>query len=159
MTEQTLHLSDLLSPGTTMMLVTQGRGKSMTSRPLTVAEFNEDTIRGLVDGNAEWAHDLDAHTDVHVTVSDTRENTWVSLNATASLSYADDDIDRLWNPVASAYFDDGRKTPGIAVLSLVCSEGRYWTSPSGRLGSLVSVVRAALGSPNDSGEHGEVALT
>jgi general stress protein 26 len=91
-------------------------------------------------------------------MSDSRENNWVSLNARASLSSSAEKIDELWNVAAEAYFDDGRDSVGIAVLILKCSEGRYWSSPSGRIGSLVSMARAALGKPKDSGDSGSIDL-
>ena len=154
-----MKLADLINPGTTMMVVTQDANREWSSRPLTVTEFNEDTIKVLVDGTTDWAQGLSENDNVHVTVSDTRENNWVSLNAVASLTTSKDEIDRLWNVAAAAYFDEGRDTPGIAVLTLECTDGRYWSSPSGRLGSLVSMLRAKIGDPEDSGKHGQVELT
>jgi|GEM_PF-7010875 len=51
-----------------------------------------------------------------------------------------------------------RDTPGITVLRTTFSEGAYWDSPNGRLGSLLALVKAKLGDAEDSGEHGDVAL-
>ena len=67
-------------------------------------------------------------------------------------------IDELWNPAAEAFFDEGRDSPGIAVLGMTGSSGRYWSSPSGRLGSVIAMIKAKLGDPEESGEHGDVAL-
>jgi general stress protein 26 len=92
---------------------------------------------------------------VLVTLGDNRDNTWLWLRGQADLSYDDAAIDRLWNPAAAAYFDNGRESAGIAVLSVRPTTGRYWTTGSGRLGALVSMVRAKLGSPEQSGEHGD----
>ena len=36
--------------------------------------------------------------------------------------------------------------------------GRYWTTPSGRVGNLISMVKAKLGGAEQSGEHGDVRL-
>jgi hypothetical protein len=36
--------------------------------------------------------------------------------------------------------------------------GSYWSTPSGRIGSLISMVKAQLGDPEQSGEHGDVKL-
>ena len=67
-------------------------------------------------------------------------------------------IDELWNPFAGAYFDQGRDTPGIAVMRIDADQGRYSTTPSGRVGSLISMVKAKLGGAEQSGEHGDVRL-
>ena len=34
----------------------------------------------------------------------------------------------------------------------------YWSTPSGRLGSLISIVKAKFGNPENSGKHGDVKL-
>jgi hypothetical protein len=44
------------------------------------------------------------------------------------------------------------------VLTVEVESGRYWTSPSGRIGSVVSFVKAKLGDPEQSGEHGALAV-
>jgi len=67
-------------------------------------------------------------------------------------------IDELWNPFAAAYFDNGRDSPGIAVLRVIGERGTYWSTPSGRIGSLISMVKARFGDPEQSGEHGDVKL-
>lgn len=65
---------------------------------------------------------------------------------------------RLWNFAPEAYFDSGRVPPGIAVLRLQAHQGAYWTSPSGRVGSLIGMIEAKLGNAQDSGEHGAITL-
>jgi len=56
------------------------------------------------------------------------------------------------------YFDNGRDSPGIAVLRITAEHGTYWSSASGRIGSVISMVKAWIGDPEQSGEHGEVKL-
>lgn len=156
-------LNELLEPGMTIMVgmdPMEGAGSpgdGFQSRPLTVAAVDGDTICVLIDGSAEWTDRADDAV-MHVTVSDNRENVWVSMNARSQMSRDPREIDELWSPFAGAYFDNGRETPGIAVMHLHVMDGRYWTSPSGRIGSIVSMVRAKFGDSDDSGEHGNVAL-
>ena len=150
-------LHELMQGGTTLMVGT-GRDGDLEFRPMTVARVDGDTIDMLLDSNEQWVIAL-ANGDVaHVTMSDERDNRWVSLRGTVTLSTDQALIDELWNPAAGAFFDDGRQTPGIAVLRITGDRGRYWASPSGRLGSLVAMARAKLGDPEDSGTHGDIAL-
>jgi hypothetical protein len=161
-------LDQLLAPGDTVMIGTErpsapavgsiSIGTILDFRPLTVARVHDDCIDILVDGGAEWARRFDPDDRVHVTVAKDRDNTWVSLVANGRLSTDSALIDELWNPMASAYFEDGRDTPDIAAMCITVGDGRYWSSPSGRIGSLVSMVRALAGDPEQSGEHGDVAL-
>ncbi len=147
--------------GTYTISPTSGAGTSFPiarSRPLTVAEVDDNTIRILIDGTANWAQNLGAGDSALVTVSDTRENLWLSLGTTLEISTDEQEIDRLWNVAAEAYFEQGRDSRGIAILHLLVHEGAYWSSPAGRIGSLISMVKAKLGSPEDSGDHGTISL-
>ena len=150
-------LSDLLDAGTTMMVGTPSPD-GLTFRPLTVAAVDGDRIAILVDMTAPWATALVDGDTVYVTVSDTRDNRWLWLVGRSSLTTEDAAIDELWNPFASVYFENGRETPGIGAMYIDGESGGYWSTPSGRIGSLISMVKAKLGDPEESGRHGEVDL-
>ena len=149
-------LNELMEAGSTLM-VGAGAG-DLQFRPMTVARVGGDTIEMLLDTNEQWVRSLSDGDVAHVTMSDNRTNTWVSLRGVASVSSDPALIDELWNPAAAAYFDNGRDSDGIAVLRITGERGTYWSTPSGRIGSLISMVKARLGDPEQSGEHGDVKL-
>ena len=149
-------LDELMEPGSTLMV---GTGAvDLDFRPMTVARLGGNEIEMLLDSNERWAKSLRDGDVAYVTLSDNRTNTWVSLRGVISISTDPHVIDELWNPAAAAYFDDGRDTPGIAVLRIAAERGTYWSGPSGRIGSVISMVKAKLGDPEQSGEHGHVRL-
>ena len=154
-TDQPLH--DLLEPGSTLMVgTTEADGTQF--RPLTVARATGGRVEILLDTAESWAGALRDGDAVQVTMSDNRTNTWLWFRGTASTLTDSQHIDELWNPMASVYFDDGRNTPGIAVLVIDADEGRYWTTPSGRVGSLISMIKAKVAGADASGEHGDIAI-
>ena len=150
-------LDELMQPGTTLMVGT-GPDAGAELRPLTVARVHGDVIDILVDGSAEWALAYRDGDPVLAVQSDNRENTWAWIRGTGMLTADQALIDELWNPFAAAYFEQGRETPDITVLRIQAEDGRYWSSPSGRLGSLISTIKAKLGDPEQSGEHGDVKV-
>jgi general stress protein 26 len=148
-------LDDLLKPGDTVMLMTM-IGDEHSSRPMTVAEIDGSRIGLLVDTTAEWtAAVAQGIATVHVTLSDVRANRFVALNGTCSMSADRADAERLWNPAAGAFFD-GKDDPNLFVLFFDVTEGEYWDSPDGRIGALISLVRAAIGGDDKAGDHGPV---
>ena len=151
------QLADLMDPGTTLMVGTTSADGALEFRPLTVARVEGARIEILVDGTESWTSSLHDGSSAEVTLSDDRTNTWASLHATASTTTDSDVIDELWSPPAAAYFDDGRESDGSTVLRLDVDRGRYWSTTTGRLGSIVSMLRAAFGDAERSGEHGDVA--
>jgi len=145
----------LMEPGSTLMVGTQVQGQ-LEFRPLTVARVQGSAIDVLLDTNEDWVAAFRDGDRVEVTMSDTRENVWVGAYGSARIIRDEQLIDELWNPFASAYFDNGRESPGIAVFEIEIGGGRYWTTQSGRLGSLISAVRAKMGGSERSGEHGDL---
>ena len=152
------ELVDLVHPGTTLMVGFESVGSSLEFRPLTVARVLGRRLEILLDTSEPWAKALSEGDVAHVTVSDNRENTWLSLRGTTSMTTDAKVIDELWTPFAEAYFDDGRNTPGITVLRIEGSEGHYWTTASGRIGSIISMLKAKFGDAEQSGESGAIAL-
>ncbi len=152
----TQALDDLVDSGDTVMLMTM-IGERHSSRPMTVAAVAEGRLDLLADTTADWCSAIAAgEAVVHITKSDVRANTFVALNGAASLSDDRAEIDRLWNPGAAAFFD-GKDDPHVAVLHFDVDEGEYWDGPSGRIGALISLVRAAVGGDAAAGDHGPVA--
>jgi general stress protein 26 len=154
--ETTKDLAELVEPGTIVMLMTM-IGGDHSSRPLTVAGVDHGTLEVLVDRTADWAEAIDEpDTVVHVSVADVRSNVYLSLNGTASITPERAAIERLWNPGAAAFFD-GKEDPAVAVLRFAVSGGEYWDAPSGRIGSAIAMVKAAVSDDaSAAGDHGTV---
>ena len=139
------------------MIGTRARNQTeLEFRPLTVARVDDDQIQVLLDTNEQWVADLVPPARVEITLSDTRSNDWAHLRGTATLTDDPGLIDELWNPFADAYFDDGRDTPGIAVLQVATESGRYWSSPSGRVGSLIATMKAKVSGAESAGDRGPI---
>ena len=155
-TDPAQPLTDLVDGGTIVMLMTM-IGEEHSSRPLTVAAVDGSRLEFLVDATTDWATAIRAGTaTVHASISDTRANTYLSLDGTASMTLDADDIDRLWNAAASAYFD-GPDDPALGVLRFEVAGGEYWDSPGGRIGTAIALVRAKLSDdPGAAGQHGAV---
>lgn len=153
-TVSTRALDEVLEPGAILMV---GTGPTvMDARPLTAARVDPQRIDFLVDGREDWVRSLSEGEPALATLSDNRSNVWASLRGSSTTSADPALIDELWSPPASAFFEDGRDTPGITAFSIRVHEGRWWASPAGRAGSLLSMVRAAVGGADGAGDHGQV---
>lgn len=151
-------LDQLVAPGDTIMVGTTDADGGLSSRPLTVTEVSDGRITYLVDATAEWTRTLEQGDVAYSSLSKDRDNTYAALVGRVEMTRDSNRIDELWNPFAEAYFDGGRDHSDILVVTVDHSRGTYWTGPSGRVGRLISFVRAALGDASDAGDHGEVAL-
>jgi general stress protein 26 len=155
-------LDALVRGGDVAFLTTLDASGAMSSRPLTVAEVHGGVLTFLVDAGAPWFEHLDPDgvqtaPQVHLAIANGR-NDWIAVRGRPSVSADQDTIDRLWNPAASAYFDD-RHDPSIRALQVSVIDGDYWSAPGGgALGRLASVVGAALGRDGHApgNAHGDV---
>jgi general stress protein 26 len=148
-------LDDLLDGGDTVMVMTM-IGDDHSSRPMTIAGVTADRLDFLADTTTDWTSAIaEGRATVHVTLSDVRANRFVALNGTASMSRDRTEVERLWNPGAAAFFE-GKDDPHLAVLHFQVSEGQYWDSANGRIGSLIAMVKAAIGGDERAGDHGPV---
>ncbi|MCU1360070.1 MAG: ral stress protein, partial [Ilumatobacteraceae bacterium] len=130
-----------------------------TSRPLTCLDVDRSSLRFLVDGTADWVTGLASPgTAVHVTFSDPKQNTFVSVNGTPSVVDDRAEIDRLWTAAAAAFFH-GPEDADIRVLQVDVTDGSWWDGPSGRVGQAVGLLRAAINDdPSLAGDHGTIAV-
>ena len=65
-------------------------------------------------------------------------------------------IDELWNPIAGAWFEDGKDDPDVRLIRMDLSEAEVWATDGG-LRFLYETAKAHLtGTPPDMGEHGTI---
>jgi len=153
-------IEELLAPGRSIAMVMTMVGDAHTSRPVTVVEVLGDRLSFLVSRDVEWVDEI-AHgrAVVHVSVSDTEHNTYLSLEGTGSVIVDQAERERLWTPVAKGWFT-GPDDPALAVLRFDVTGGQWWDGPSGHVRRGLALLRAAVtGNGADAGASGSVATS
>lgn len=150
------HVADVFEPGDTVMLMTMIDGRH-SSRPMTIAGVEGARLSFLVDVTADWYAPVAAGSAaIHVTLADVRHNKFAAINGDSRVSREPGEVALLWSAGAAAYFD-GKDDPNIAVVHVTATDGEYWDSPSGRLGSLLSLAKVAITHrPAAAGDHGPI---
>jgi general stress protein 26 len=149
-------VTDLLSEHSRIAMVMTMVDGAHSSRPVTIADVGERRLSFMVSRSTAWVQSIvDQVAVVHVTVSNEAHNVYLALNGTALVVHDGAELERLWSPIARAWFS-GPDDPDLAVLHFDVSDGEYWDGPSGRLGRVVAMLHAALGDDSDGGAHGPV---
>lgn len=80
---------------------------------------------------------------------------FASLTGTIEPSDDRNKLRELWSVVASAWFEDGRDDPDVALLRMTLQEAAVWTSTDSGMVFGLEIARAALSSDHqpDVGEH------
>lgn len=149
-------LDDLLSGFRFAMLATPSPD-GISSRPLTLLEHDGNTLRFLVSQSASWVDALEPSFEAHAAFADPGKDTYVAVSGRARITTDRSLIDRLWNPVASVYFD-GKDDPDIAVLELEATGGEWWDGPSSKVGQVVSMVMTKIRGELTGDDHGDIDL-
>jgi general stress protein 26 len=149
------HLEDAVEGDRIAMVTTEGR-LGLRSRPLTVAQVEEDRIMFLVSESTDWVRDLQPGAATECTFVDDRNNHYVAVSGESKVVHDRALIERLWSPAASAFFD-GADDPDLRVLEVKVAEGQWWDGPDSRAGTLLALVRSAVThDPDPVGEQGVV---
>lgn len=140
-----------------VMFTTRSPGGLLQSRPMTVqnvAQDEEDLWFFMSRGSDAVAH-IAAEPRVNVAYADTGADVYASVAGSATL--VDDGAlkNRLFSPMARAWFPGGPDDPDLALVRVSMLEVEYWIVRENKLVQLLKMARAAVtGTAPDIGEHG-----
>jgi len=157
-TEPARALDELLDEEWNVAMVMTMVDGRHTSRPVTCVEATSSRVSFLVSHRSPWVQDIaTGRAAVHITFSDTKHNTYLSLNGTAFVTADDAERERLWSPAAQVWFD-GPKDEELAIVRFEVTDGEYWTGPDGSFRQAIALVRGILtGDESAMGEQGVIA--
>ena len=145
-----------LTDGQRVVMHVSPEGGALDARPLTVIEQEPTgTFRFLVDRTKPWVADG----PVLLAFTDTRDGRWVSVTGTQQVVTDVSEAQRLWNPLANAWFESA-EDPNLAVLRVDATAFSWWDSADNRLVRAAKLVRSAVAGPGsaDEGAHGRERL-
>jgi len=118
-------LIDLLNDFDTAMLVTRGDDGSLDSRPMAVAQVEDDgQIWFVTDRNSGKIADLMLDKEVAVTMQSA--NKFVSLSGTANAVDDRAKLNDLWSEAWKVWFPEGKASESIVLLRIEPTRGEYW---------------------------------
>ena len=154
-----IKLRELIGDSRVAMVTTGTPGGELHSRPLTLGSVDDDgSLVFLVDKRADWVSGLQHGEAVNASVSNDDDKVWVSMAGRARLGEDRATIDRVWNPAAEAFFDEGIDSPHLRVLTVEVTTVEYWDAPASRVARLAMMASSLLGRANPPGESGSIDM-
>ena len=157
-TENISKVTDIINDSHIGMLTTINEKGALVSRPLAVQEVKEDGDMWFFTSSqsSQVAH---VRADPRVNVSFGKNTEWVSVAGTAEVVTDRQKIRDMWNQVVEAWFPDGPDTPEVVLLRVDSDSAEYWTSPGGRVATVLPWIKAKVTQCRMSvGESGTVEL-
>lgn len=136
---------------------------SLQGHPLTTQNKAIDEASVLyffISAKSEMATRLVVDDLVNVSYADPGADTYVSVAGQASISNDQATKERLWSPMAKAWFPGGVTDPELALLEVRISHAEFWNVKDSKVVQLFKMAKAAITGepPKDLGEHKELSL-
>jgi general stress protein 26 len=152
-TPELTHLGALIENMRVAMLTNIDSDGELISRPMSPIEMDADGVL--------WFF-IDATTinethvrSVNLSFSDADAGTYVSLSARGEIDLDRACMQRMWTPLAKAWFPDGPSSPDLALLKIVPHTAEYWDAPHSRMIRMFAMAAAAVtGESVPLGDHG-----
>ena len=113
----------------------------------------------FVSKSTEVGQRLRSDGNVNVSYADPNKDIWVSISGRATISEDRDAIERLFNPMAKAWFPGGPTDPDLELVEVHITHAEYWDVKESKVTQLYKMAAAAVsGERPHMGEHKEVAV-
>lgn len=146
--------NDLVKNQRFVMFTTRGHDGTLVSRPMTIAEREDDVFRFVTQDD----NDVATHSEgqqVNLSIMD--GTTFVSLSGTGRIERSVAKKQELWNRLQEAYAGDA-EDPSNVILEVDVATAEYWDGGN-QVATLLGLAKAAVtGKRPDDGEHGTVEL-
>ena len=87
-------------------------------------------------------------------VSDDREGIYADIKGKLGVSTSREKLDEIWTAMSSAWFEEGKSDPDIALVYLAPATAEVWLAPESSLKFFLSVAKAKItGVEPDMGRH------
>jgi general stress protein 26 len=152
------ELRKILDKADIAILTTTNAQGQLVSRPLAIhgKDFDGD-LWFFTEDPSPKADEIRANPQVNVSVSTGKG--YLSIAGTASLTRDQAKIDELWGPTVSAWFENGRDDPAVALIKVDADTAEYWSMDAPRVVSAVKMVKGLVtGSKPDSGKNEVIDL-
>lgn len=153
-------MKDLAEDVRICMFCTSSDSLPFTTRPMATSKVDDDgTIWFLSSKDSEKNTEITENSKVQLIYSKPEDSKFLSVYGTAKIKTNQAKIDELWNPLAKAWFTEGKEDPNISVICFTPQSAQYWDTVHGKVISLISIAASAItGTSHDDGIEGHIKL-
>lgn len=134
--------------------------EGIISRPMGTQGIDADgTIWFMSRKGSEKNQQIRAEDKVYLQYLDNSKHHYLAITGSASIVNDRDKIEELWNPMAKAWFEEGKDDPSISLIRVTPQDGHYWDTRNGKLLTMLKIAAAAVtGTGTDGGVEGDLKL-
>lgn len=139
--ERKQKIWNLIEDIQTGMLVSNETGgdEQLHARPMSLVQ---DEQYFCTSKNDAKAFEVKNDNDVCITFSEPKNQTYVSMTGRAKLTENKDLIDKYWNSWVSAWFENGKDNPEVAMLEIKINKDDHWNAEENKFVRILEMVKA-----------------
>lgn len=138
-------LKELSGKAKTFMFTTSIQSEYPTTRPMTVQEVDETgRLWFISSGESHNVDEIKENNRVQMYFSNTDKYEFLYVLGEAELHTDKALIEKYWNDIANAWFEEGKDDPKIRVVSVKPVDSYYWDTKHSKIVSLVKIGWAAI---------------
>ena len=146
------------------MLTHRHRDGSLQGHPLTTQNKSIDqgfVLYFFVSEKSGIPGRLREDSSVNLAYADPGADSYVSIAGQAGFSNDPATRERLWSPMAKAWFPGGLEDPDLTLLEVTITHAEYWNVKDSKVTQLFKMAKAAVtgDTPKNMGEHKELKIS
>ncbi|WP_100614512.1 pyridoxamine 5'-phosphate oxidase family protein [Confluentibacter citreus] len=117
----------------------------INARPMSVSEIDDNgDIWFISSKQSNKNFEIFKDNKVQLFFTNTKDNEFLSLYGEAKIYTDTSIIEKLWTPIAKAWFNQGKDDPDVSVICVKPNDAYYWDSESGKVISLLKIAAQAV---------------
>ena len=154
-------LQELVKNANICMFTTRLQHLPLNSRPMSTQKVDDDgNMWFLSPKDSAKNAEIEADNHIHLFYINNGNSEYLSVAGTAEILYDRQKIEELWNPIAKAWFTEGKDDPRISIIKVQPEQSYYWDTKHGKMVSLVKIAAAIIsGKTMDDGVEGVLEVS
>ena len=131
----------------------------LQTRPMaTLLVDNEGTFWFLSDEHSDKNLEIKDDSRVQLFYSNPDKSEFMTVYGHAMTSHDKDKIEKLWTPMAGAWFKGGKGDPSLSAIMVIPDEAYYWDTKNNKMVSLLKILASMTsGKSMDDGIEGKLS--
>ena len=153
-------MQELVKHNNICLFTTQITDTPLPTRPMGTQQVDDEGNFWFLSGDdSDKNSEILEDNRVQLFYSNPSAAEFMSVYGSASISRDRNKIDELWNPIAKAWFKDGKDDPRLTLIKVTPEEAYYWDTKTNKMVTMIKILAAMVsGKTMDVGVQGKMTI-
>ncbi len=153
-------LKELIDHNSICLFSTDLKNLPISTRPMAVQKVDDEGNLWMLSAkDSDKNKQIAENPHVQLFFAKTSDSEFLSVYGNAFIYFDKVLIDELWNPMAKAWFTEGKDDPRISVIKVEPLQSYYWDTRNGKMISMLKIIGSAIaGQKPNEGVEGKLKV-